>query len=597
MDGLNGDSYDRKYTEKDIVKRIGGLFKDKFKKMIAAIFFLVVNTFIGIAIPIIISICIDVLNEKPTQGTVLIFIGSITVLGILAWVTNFIQKKYSKTVLAEVTYDIQNLCFRSTIDKDISFFDQNPTAKVISRITGDTDALGGTINLTIGFLKDILVFIVLIIVLFFKNPVMTLILIAFIPVIIGVSLGFRKLARKVSSRLFRAIAEVNQAIKESISGISITKNFRNEEYMYDSFLEVNKQTYTTNIKQGLVFSSILPIMNILSSLGVAIIVYFGAMKVMNGSLSFGALYLFIQTVGLIWEPVTSIASFGSQLQEGFAAAERIFSLLDTKSKVEQKDNRMFSNIEGLIEFKKTTIAYDRGMNILENFSLKIKPGEKIALIGHTGSGKTTIARLILRFYEFQEGQLLIDSTDIRSLNLDNYRKFIGYVGQTPFLFSGTVLENILYSNPEATEEDAKKAALSIGEGAWLEDLPEELNTNVGERGSKLSLGQKQLVALARIIVKKPSILILDEATASIDPITEHHVQEALKVVMQGRTSIVIAHRLSTVKSVDRLIVLSEGNIVEEGSHEKLLKEGTIYKSHYDKYFKHQSLEYIEKRVL
>lgn len=597
MDGFKGDSFDHKYTAKEIIKRICMLFKKKERKMIVAMIFLVINTFIGICIPLVLSDIIDKFNETPKEDLVIVFAGGITILGILSWVLDFMQKKCSKEALLEVTCDVQNASFKSSINKDMSFFDENPSAKVISRITGDTESLANVVNLIISFFKDILIFVVLIIIVLFKNSMMTGILVAFIPAIIGVSLGFRKIARTVSAQLFRAIAQVNQAIKECIIGMSVTKNFGKEDYMYKSFLEVNEATYKTNVKQGLVFSGILPIMNLLSSLGTAIIVYFGSMKVLEGSISFGELYLFIQAVALIWTPITSIASFGGQLQEGFAAAERVFSLIDTESKVIQKDNNVINKIRGNIELRNVTLSYDRNENVLEDFSLIIKEGEKIALVGHTGSGKSTIAHLILRFYEFQKGNIYIDNQDIRSLDINSYRKFIGYVGQTPFLFSGTVIENILYGNSEASEKDAIEAANSIGEGAWIDYLSEGLNTNVGERGSKLSLGQRQLVSIARVILKKPSILVLDEATANIDPITEHYIQEALKFVMEGRTSIAIAHRLSTIKSVDRIIVLSHGKILEEGSHEELIKEGNYYEELYNKYFRYQSLEYIKEQNL
>lgn len=590
MDGFKGDSYDHEYPTKEILKRIHMLFEKKKKKMLAAMTCLVMNTAISTCVPLLLSDILDQFDRNSTKQKVVIFAVLFIVLNVMSWVLGYIQKRCTKETLLEVNRDIQNASFDASVTKDMSFFDENSSAKIISRITGDTESLSNVVDLMITFLKDVLVFTVLIVVAFVKNPKMTLVLLAFIPVITGVSYGFRKIAKVVSSQLFQAMAQVNQAVKECIIGITVTKNFSKEEKMYQDFLKVNEEVYKTNIKQGLVFSGILPIMNMLSVLGTALIVLVGANQVLDGKISYGELYLFIQAVGLIWNPITSLANFWGQFQEGMAAAERVFSLMDAKSKVNQTDEKQLPDMKGAIQLQNVTFRYNRNENVLEDFSLQIKPGEKIALVGHTGSGKSTIVQLILRFYEFNEGKVTIDGQDIRSLDMKAYREQIGYVGQTPFLFSGTVLENILYGNVNASKEDAIKAANKIGNGQWLEYLPDGIETQVGERGNGISLGQRQLVAIARLILKKPSILIFDEATANIDPITEHYIQEALKYIMQGRTSIMIAHRLTTIRNVDRIIALANGKIIEEGKHEELLKEDGYYKELYNKYFKFQDVD-------
>ena len=590
MDGFKGDSFDHKYKAKEILGRIQLLFAQKQKKMMTAMVCLVANTAISTCVPLLLSDILDKFDRNSTKHMVALFAAAFTLLNIISWVFGYIQKRCTKETLLEVNKEIQNASFQSSITKDMSFFEENSSAKVISRITGDTESLANVVDLMITFLKDVLVFLVLILVTFWKSPSMTCVLLAFIPVIIGVSYAFRKAAKVVSSQLFKAMAQVNQAIKECIIGITVTKNFSKEAYMYDDFLKVNEDVYATNIKQGLVFSGILPIMNMLSALGTAVIVFVGVNKVLDGSMSYGELYLFIQAVALIWNPITSFANFWGQFQEGMAAAERVFSLIDAKSKVNQRDSQLLTEVKGDIRLNQVTLCYNRNENVLEDFSLHIKAGEKVALVGHTGSGKSTIIHLILRFYEFQKGEVWIDGQDIHMLDMKQYREHIGYVGQTPFLFSGTILENILYGNTSATKQDAKKAADEIGEGQWLAYLPDGIYTQVGERGSKLSLGQRQLVAIARLILKKPSILIFDEATANIDPITEHYIQEALKYIMEGRTSIMIAHRLTTIRNVDRIVALSKGKIIEDGSHEELLQAGGYYKELYNKYFKFQDLE-------
>jgi ATP-binding cassette subfamily B protein len=315
--------------------------------------------------------------------------------------------------------------------------------------------------------------------------------------------------------------------------------------------------------------------------------------VQHGALSPGGWYLFIQGLALFWFPVTSIASFWSQFQIGLAASERVFALLDAEPRVTQTGARRLDALRGRIEFDHIDFEYKPGQPILSDFSLAIEAGQTLALVGHTGSGKSSLARLIARFYEYQGGSLRIDGVDIRSLDLADYRARLGMVTQSPFLFEGTVRENIRYGRPEADDAEVEQAARQVAAGDWLAGLSQGLATPVGERGSGLSMGQRQLVALARIVLQDPSIFILDEATASIDPLTEALIQEGLNTVMHRRTSIVIAHRLSTIRQADRIIVLRNGVIIEEGTHNSLLASSGHYAELYNTYFRHQSLEFID----
>jgi ATP-binding cassette subfamily B protein len=300
------------------------------------------------------------------------------------------------------------------------------------------------------------------------------------------------------------------------------------------------------------------------------------------------------SVDQFYFPILNLSAFWAQIQSGLAAAERVFALIDADPNVVQKDSKDVPTLKGQIHFDDLNFRYTDNEPILTHFNLLIQPGETLALVGHTGAGKSSIAKLIARFYEFQEGQLLLDGHDIRTFDLAQYRKKLGIVSQVPFLFSGTVAENIRYAAPEATDEEILTMARRIGDGEWLETLPNGIQTQVGERGGRLSMGQRQLVALMRVLIQKPAIFILDEATASIDPFTEWQIQQALNLILKNATSILIAHRLSTVKAADRIVVMEKGTIIEEGNHKGLLAQGGHYATLYNTYFRHQSLAYVEQ---
>jgi ATP-binding cassette subfamily B protein len=290
----------------------------------------------------------------------------------------------------------------------------------------------------------------------------------------------------------------------------------------------------------------------------------------------------------------NLSAFWSNIQSGLSAAERIFALMDAEPNVVQTARQDVPSLKGGIRFENVSFRYAENEPVLTDFSLAIHPGENLAIVGHTGAGKSSLAKLIARFYEFQSGRILIDGTDIRTFNLQQYRRQLGIVSQVPFLFSGTVAENIRYACPEVGNEEILSMAGRIGDGEWLETLPDGLDTHVGERGTMLSMGQRQLVALLRVLMQKPAIFILDEATASIDPFTEWQIQQALNMILVKSTSILIAHRLSTVKAADRIIVIEKGRIIETGNHAGLLAQSGYYAMLYNTYFRHQSLAYVEQ---
>ena len=594
LDGLETESYDRTYSDRELARRIAEFFRPYLGRLILTALALLFMSVVGALSPILIAKVIDWVSSAPRWGILLGASLGVSALGAMNWVFNYIHERLITIIVGHVVYDVRRRVFERTLSQDLSFFDTQATGKLVSRIVSDTQDFSNVVTLTAEFFSQFFMIVLLTGFLYSVHPTLTLILLAMAPVAAGIALSFRKVARKVTLEAKQANAQINGQIQESVSGIMVAKAFRKEQALFDTFQKNNRLSYRVEWRRGIVLNTIFPIMGITSGSANALVAYVAAIAVFGGKLSVGDWYLFMQAVGFFWWPLLNIASFWSQLQDGFSAAERVFALIDHPNRLRQKGSVVLPAIRGKIEFRDVVFSYNEKEQVLDGFSLRIEPGEILAVVGHTGAGKSSLAKLVARFYEFQGGEILIDDRDIRSLDLESYRRQIGYVTQDPFLFRGTVRENIRYGLPDSSGGEVLKAALGLAKGEWLEELSEGLDTEVGEQGSRISYGQRQLIALARILLKNPRIFILDEATASVDPFTEARIQEGLVSVMEGRTAIVIAHRLSTVRNAHRIIVLDHGRIVEEGAHEELLGRGGEYASLYNTYFRHQSLEYLEE---
>ena len=591
MDGLEAEAYDRTYQDRQLIGRIVGYFKPKLRLMSIVTIFAVFNAVLDTAFPLLIANSLDTLAESRVLQTALWLVGFILSATVLSWVCNLLRQRFTARAVGAVVLQLRKDAFSAIMERDLSFFDEFSSGKIVSRVTSDTDNFATVVTLTLNLLSQALLFVIIVGVLFFKNVQLALLTLIIMPAIIAVALGFRGLARFLTRRAQRSLARVNANVQEVVSGITIAKNFRQEQNMYDEFKKINKQSYIVNFRSGFLYNGVFPILLFITNIGTTIVVYFGGLDTLNGHISLGDWFLFLQGLGLLWQPLTSIASFWSQFQLGLAASERVFALLDAEPRVHQYTEQPVPSLTGKIEFQHLFFSYDQRQNVLTDFNLTIQPGETVAFVGHTGAGKSSLGKLIARFYEFQDGQLLIDGHDIRSFDLHAYHQQLGVVPQVPFLFSGSVADNIRYGQPTASDEEVLAVAQYIGGGDWLEGLPQRLETRVGETGKALSMGQRQLVALARILLQKPAIIIMDEATASVDPLTEAQIQEGLDILLEGRTAIVIAHRLSTIRHADRIIVLDHGRIVEEGSHKDLMHRGGHYAQLYNTYFRHQSPDY------
>ena len=592
--GLESEEYDRNYKDRDLIKRILKYFSPYKRPMGFVVFLLTLGSFSSSLIPILTTM---ILNNIETNRNVvyIIFVIVFTfMLNILGWVFNYFRRRKISKIIGDVVLDLRRDAGEAVLNHDLSFFDRNPIGKIVSRINTDSRDLGQVVELSLDLLSSFFIIIFLLVIMVFMDIFLFFATIITFPLFFIIAFAYRKIARKRALLGQRALASVNAYIKESFSGIQIAKTFRQEKKLYDTFNEVNDISYKVNLRRGFVFSIVYPALSMIQGIVLTLIIFLGGRRVLNGSISVGDLNLFLSGLSFLFFPLLSIASFWPVFQTGMSASERIFALIDTIPLVVQNDNIKPTELNGEIEFKDVTFRYDASKEVFKKFNLKIASGESLAIVGHTGAGKSSLAKLIARFYEFQEGDILVDGKSIRSYDLSEYRKHVGIIPQTPFLWADTLENNIKYCCKNATD-DAVFNALNNSSGSdWIEDLSDGLKTYTGERGSLLSMGQRQLVVFARVLLENPSILILDEATASVDPFTETKIQDALQKTIEGRTSIIIAHRLWTVRHVDRIIVMDHGKIVEEGNHNELMTKGGTYAELYNTYFRHQSLEYIEK---
>ncbi|MFX0003220.1 MAG: ABC transporter ATP-binding protein [Promethearchaeota archaeon] len=591
--GIFSEQIVRKYSDRELfvryVKRVA-----PFKKNIILIsLFVFISTIAEIISPLLVGFVIDELTRLDSN-IVLAFIAGIAylILSVIIWIMFFFQRreigKFAPFFLDKLRMDI----FDKLQEQDMSFFDEHESGRLNSRVSNDALDFGNTTILitdTVGsFLISILTFGVLV----WLNLTLALITLASIPIIIILMFSLRKLARIVSRAYRKSIGNINAAMVESIEGIQVCKSYGQEAIVSEQFDQTNKEYFKTGFKLTATTHMWRPLLETVAGIVLIIIVYFGGQFVFSGITNAGTIFIFILYLQRFFRPIMIVALFFPQLSAGMAAYERILDILDATPKVKQNPQAFeVDKLGGEILFENVDFFYSKGKWVFKDLNLRIPKGEKLAIVGHTGAGKSSLVKLLSRYYEFQGGSIKIDGIDIRDIKLDSYRKNIGMVHQDVFLFWGTIEQNIRYGRQDASEEDLRKAINAVHAEELIEYLPEGLHTKIGERGGGLSAGQKQLISFARALLMDPKILILDEATSSVDAYTEAIIQEALEVLLSDRTSIIIAHRLSTILNADRIIVMENGKIIEEGTHESLFAEGGKYGKLYKQYFEHQSLSW------
>lgn len=514
----------------------------------------------------------DYIRLKNYEGMIL-FVGLMLGALVLEVVFQFLFVFYANWLGQKVIKDLRVELFEKIVFFKMSYFDKTAVGRLVTRAVSDIETIASIFSQGLFMIiADLLKMILVIGVMFYVDWRLTLIVFSILPIILYATRLFQKSMKKAFEEVRLQVANLNSFVQERLSGMKIVQIFHREQIEYDQFVAINEKHKKAWLKTVWFNSIFFPIAEISSSVTIGLLVWYGGFNVISGGgVSLGTIFLFIQMSQMLFRPLRQIADKFNTLQMGMVAADRIFKILETESSIENNGTFNPAALQGAITFNKLHFSYIPGEEVLHGISLAINAGETIAIVGATGAGKSTIINLLSRFYEYESGDITIDSISIKDFELNALRKHVAVVLQDVFLFADSLYNNITLFDPEITREDVAKAAKKIGVHDFIESLPGGYDYNVKERGVMLSSGQRQLIAFLRAYITQPAILVLDEATSSVDSYTEEIIQKAIDTLTQGKTSIVIAHRLATVKNADRIIVLDQGKIVEQGTHKELLE--------------------------
>ena len=586
-DEILGKAYDSR-----LMKRLLAYIKPYRKYVFIAILLNVFVAGLGPLRPYLTKIAIDDYIVKSDyvgfQMIALILFASLILEAIIQYFLTY----YTQHLGQKTLYDIRTQIFKHTQRLALKYFDRTPIGRIVTRATNDVESLSELFSSGIVMVfSDIFIIIWILVFMFSMDVPLSLVTLSVLPVLIYGTFLFRKKVRETYRDVRFHLARLNSYMQEHVTGMSVVQIFRKEKDELKKFSEINADHRDANVRSIFYYALFYPGVEFISSIALALIIWYGGGEVIQGNVKLGDLFAFIQFTEMFFRPIRDLSEKYNILQTSMASSERIFKLLDNKTFVNNPENPVkLDSIRGDIEFRDVWFAYDDENFVLKNISFKINPGETVAIVGHTGAGKSTMINILTRFYDINKGVVLLDGTDIKSVDKRDLRKHISIVLQDVFLFSGTIESNINLDNKEIGIEKIMQSAKTVGADKFISNLPNQYKEEVKERGATLSVGQKQLISFARALAYDPKILILDEATSSIDTETEQLIQAAIEKLLVGRTAIVIAHRLSTIQNADKIIVLHKGEIREIGNHQELLSKKGIYYKLYQLQYKDQELK-------
>ncbi|MBI5361439.1 MAG: ABC transporter ATP-binding protein [Planctomycetes bacterium] len=589
-DELVGKAYDAK-----LMKRFFSYLKPYRLYVVIIIFLIITTTGISLLGLNLVAKALEYITDgKLAENEKVSFLIKFTAIyflmqalkGILGYwqlyITNYVGQK--------VINDIRNQLYSHLQGLSMSFYDRNPVGRLVTRMTSDVENLAELFaSGLIAFFVDIFLMLSICVMMFITDWRLALISLAILPALFAVTMIFRSKARQTYRDSRKQIAALNSYLQENVVGMAIVQIFRREKRNYDDFERLNHEMMVTNIKSLFYFALFFPSINLFFTISTALLIWQGAGSIMAGALTFPVFYLFWSYLQKFFQPIRDLGEKYNILQSAMASSERLFKLMDTPSDISgSAQGRIVDILRGDIKFRNVNFSYEKDNYVLKDVSFHVSPGESVAIVGLTGSGKTTITNLLLRFYDIQEGEILIDDIPIKDIDISSLRSKVGLILQDVHLFTGTVSENIKLGNSAITDETMESVIEYVNASEFISRLPGGFKSEVKERGATFSVGEKQLLSFARALAIDPKLLILDEATSSIDTETEQLIQQAMEKLIKGRTSIIIAHRLSTIKKADRIIVIHKGRMVEEGTHQELLAQNGIYTKLYELQYKMQN---------
>jgi ATP-binding cassette subfamily B protein len=584
--GGNGGSFDAddvlgKVYDSRVIGRLPKYLAPVKRWMTLGAFGMLVRTLATLAAPYLVGLAADRILDRDLRGLGILAILSLIVL-LLSWGGQYLENVYLAYAGQAIIYRMRTDMFDHLHKLSLSFFDTHKVGKLMSRVQNDVSQIQELVTQGIlTLITSLLTLVGIAIIMLMLNPRLALITLTVIPVMVVITVVWQNYARRAFIRVRRAIATVNSQLQEDMAGVRVVQSLSREEENMEQFDQVNRAHLDANVTAVKLEALIMPMVQIFTGVSFAIVIIFGGLQVLDGVMTIGVLTSFLLYVQRFFDPVLELSMQYTELQRAMASGARIFELLDIKPDIEDEPGAIeLPPVKGGIAFKNMSFAYEPGKDVLHDIDLNIKPGENIAIVGQTGSGKSSLVSLTARFYEVAKGAVTIDGHDVRSVTQQSLRKQIGIVPQDPMLFSGTIEENIKFGRLDAPHEQVVEVSKTVGAHNFINRLDKGYETLVGQRGVNISAGQRQLICMARAILADPRILILDEATSNVDTNTERIMQRALHKLTKGRTCLTIAHRLSTITKADRIIVLEKGRIAEEGSHKELLAKGGIYSQMY-----------------